>query len=136
MGNRLPGNVVWVIDFAGFGIADCSLRTASHAVPMFYNHYPERFGQIVLFGMPFIVKGLYSAMINVLDPVTRRKIVILQGEEAEKRYAQAYWNCNPALAKWLAAALKCKGVPGSFPDSSLSRELVDIATRDILERCV
>jgi len=134
-GNSADGQVVWIVDFAGFGLADCNPRLGATAVPMFASHYPERFGQIVLFAMPSFFRAIYSASMKILDPVMQRKVVILHTPEARKRYAEHYWSCNPVMAEWLQAVANCKSVPGSYPDVALSRRLSDASTRDILERC-
>merc|ERR1719419_864361 len=76
-GNSSPGQIAWIVDFAGFGLSDCNPRMGATAVPMFMGHYPERFGQIVLFSMPSIFFAIYSATIKVVDPVIQRKVVIL-----------------------------------------------------------
>jgi hypothetical protein len=37
-GNSAPGQAVFVIDFAGFGFADCNPRAGLTVVPMLANH--------------------------------------------------------------------------------------------------
>ena len=51
-GNRLPGRMVWLIDFRGFGVSDCNPRMGANALPMFANHYPERMAKIVCIDPP------------------------------------------------------------------------------------
>lgn len=134
-GNSAAGQVVWIVDFSGFGFADCNPKMGATAVPMFARHYPERFGQIVLFGMPSFFRMIYATTIKILDPVMQRKVVILQSSEARRRYADAYWRCNPSMAAWLDAVNNCACVPGIYPKISLGLGLSDPATRDILKRC-
>mmetsp|Transcript_34609 Transcript_34609/g.62741 ORF Transcript_34609/g.62741 Transcript_34609/m.62741 type:complete len:418 (+) Transcript_34609:27-1280(+) len=118
-----PGAIVWIVDFAGFGFGDCNPRTGVLAFPMFASHYPERFGQIVCLGLPMAFYPLYSAAGKIFDQATMQKVVILKGDKAFKRYGDAYWSNDPAMKAWLYAAVKCKGVPGSFPDISLTRAI-------------
>jgi hypothetical protein len=134
-GNSACGQVVWVIDFAGFGMADCNPRAGLTAVPLFASHYPERFAQIVLFGMPSLATGMCHVVMKLVDQVTRRRVLILRSEAARRRYMDAYWREDPAMLEWLQAALKCRGAPGCYPGMELSRALQDPSSVEMLERC-
>ena len=61
-GNCEPGKIVWVIDFNGFGVADCNPRMGATAFPMFGNHYPERMGQIVCLEPPLVFYTLLEGV--------------------------------------------------------------------------
>lgn len=135
-GNSAPGKIVWIIDFAGFAFADLNPRTGAMAVPMFANHYAERFAQIVLFGMPTFFSGVYSALIKLVDPVTQRKIVMLRSEEARRRYVDHYWKGEAAMVAWLDEIVKCKACPGSYPGVEFSGRLGDAHTTEIINRCI
>jgi hypothetical protein len=134
-GNSLPGRIVWVVNMAGFGIADCNPRTVMLALPMFLNQYPERFGHIILWGLPTVCLGMWALAQQVLDPLTRSRVHIHRLDSERMRYAEAYWSRNAEMAAWLNAAKRVKGVPGDFPDISLSRQLRDPEARAVLERC-
>lgn len=43
------------------------------------SNYPERAQRIIVYPMPFLVKGIWSMVKPLLDPVTREKFVILGG---------------------------------------------------------
>jgi|Transcript_29668 hypothetical protein len=43
------------------------------------GNYPERAHRIIVYPMPFLVKGIWSMVKPLLDPVTREKFVILSG---------------------------------------------------------
>jgi len=133
-GNSVPGRIVWLINMAGFGMADCNPQTPTMAVPMFLNHYPERFGQVIVWGMPTIFRGVLPLCWKLLDPVSKARIQIHKTDSERTRYAEAYWSNNAEMAAWLAAAKHVKGVPGDFPDISLSRQLSDTDARTTLER--
>ena len=70
-----------------------------------------------------IVDWLYRATIPILDPVTKKKLVFLRGEAARRRYAQAHWTSDGAMAAWLDAVFADRsGKPGSFPPGSGLRD--------------
>jgi len=134
-GNSEPGRVVWIVNMSGTGIADCNPRTPMMALPMFFNHYPERFAQIILWGMPKIFYGMWQTVMSLVDPITKSRIIIQRNDAERLRYADAYWSNNAEMAAWLKASAKVSGAPGDFPNISLSRQLLDAETRSILERC-
>lgn len=134
-GSSAPGQAVWIIDFAGFGLADCNPRAGLAAVPMFANHYSERFAQIVLFGMPALANSMVRVIMKLVDSVTRRRVVILKSEAAQKRYMDAYWSHDLALLEWVQAALRTKGAPGCYPEAGLSQALKDDSAVEMLGRC-
>jgi len=124
-GNSAPGCVVWLINLAGFGIADCNPQAPIMVLPTFFKHYPERFAQVVLWNMPRIFRGMYSASMQLLDPIKKARVITHRTDAERKAYAEAYWSNNAEMAAWLDAASHMKGVPGNFPDISLSRQLGD-----------
>lgn len=134
-GNSAHGSIVWLINFAGISIADCNPRTVVMALPMFLNNYLERISQIVFWGMPLLVAGMYSAGMKLLDPIARKRVVIHRTDAERTRYAEAYWSSDAAMAAWLDAAQHVQGRPGDFPELTLSRQLRDADTRAILEHC-
>lgn len=134
-GNSLPGRVVWIVNMAGFSIADCNPQTPMMALPMFFNHYPERFAQIIMWGMPTIFLGTWPIVQSLMDPINKARALIQRTDAERMRYAEAYWSNNVEMSAWLNAAKRVKGVPGDFPDISLSRRLSSEDARTVLERC-
>lgn len=137
--SSMPGQIAWVLDFAGFGLADCNPKVAALALPMFASHYPERFGQIVCLSFPYAFYPLYAAGSRIFDKDTMAKVKILKSDKEWKRYGDAYWSHDPGIRSWLDEAVKCKGVPGSFPGPDFTEQLrrtpaTENAIR-ILERC-
>lgn len=137
--SSMPGQIAWVLDFAGFGLVDCNPKVAALALPMFASHYPERFGQIVCLSFPYAFYPLYAAGSRIFDKDTMAKVKILKSDKEWKRYGDAYWSHDPGMRAWLDEAVKCKGVPGSFPAAHFTEQLrrtpeTEGAIR-ILERC-
>ncbi|CAE7680122.1 oleD [Symbiodinium sp. CCMP2592] len=121
--STIPGSVAWIVDFAGFGFADCNPKIGALAFPMFASHYPERFGQIVCLSLPYAFYPIYAAGSKIFDKETMAKVKILKGDKDWKRYGDAYWSHDPGMRRWLDAAVKCKGVPGGFPDAQFTQDL-------------
>ncbi|CAE7353205.1 Dagla [Symbiodinium natans] len=121
--STMPGSVAWIVDFAGFGFADCNPKIGALAFPMFASHYPERFGQIVCLSLPYAFYPIYAAGNKIFDKETMAKVKILKGDKDWKRYGDAYWSHDPGMRRWLDAAVKCKGVPGGFPSAEFTQDL-------------
>jgi len=134
-GNSAPGCLVWIVNLAGFGIADCNPQNMTMGLPIFLTHYAERFSQVILWNMPTIFHGVYSASMRLLDPIKKERVLVHRTEAERMRYAEAYWSNNAEMAAWLDAASHLKGTPGKFPDMSLSCQLGDTETQTILRRC-
>jgi hypothetical protein len=132
-GNKEPGSVVFVVDFAGFGLADCNPHIGMLAIPLFANHYPERFSQVVLMSMPNIFRFFLNSAMKYVDPIMQRKVLILNNVDDQKRYANAYWRSNPPMANWFEAVKDCRCQPGCYPDANLALE--DEHTQKFLQRC-
>jgi hypothetical protein len=135
-GNAAPGRLVWVIDFAGFGLRDLSPRMSATSVPMFAAHYPERMGQIVLLDPPAFFHGLYRAVLPMLDEVTRHKVVFVRGAAARRAYAEQMWASDPPLFAWMGEVARCRAAPGGFPERRLLQQLDDPTTVATLERAM
>lgn len=137
--SSMPGQIAWIVDFAGFGLADCNPKVAALAFPMFANHYPERFGQIVCLSFPYAFYPIFAAGSRIFDKDTMAKVKILKNDKEWKRYGDAYWSHDPGMRQWLDEAVKCKGVPGGFPAPEFTEGLRRTSATEsairILERC-
>lgn len=71
-----PGNDkwLWLMDFHGFGIRDCSPKLARIFLSVSATHYPERLGTIIVIDAPTIFSTLWKAVQPFIDPVTKKKI--------------------------------------------------------------
>lgn len=133
-GNTEPGSIVFVVDFAGFGLSDCNPQIGMLAIPLFANHYPERFSQVVLMSMPSVFRFFLKSAMKHVDPIMQKKVLVLNGVNEQQRYADAYWRSNPKMANWFRATRDCKCQPGSYPDASI-HPVEDTHTQDFLQRC-
>ena len=122
--NSAPGKIAWLIDLKNLGLRDIDPRTATTAVPVFANHYPERLGQVCLLDAPAVFKFIYSRITPLVDPLTARKVRMLRGEE-QAQYLARY--LTPAQAGFMREALQMKATPGSLPacTAALRRPLLD-----------
>ncbi|KAK9828471.1 hypothetical protein WJX72_000163 [[Myrmecia] bisecta] len=68
---------VWVSDFYGFGLVDCDPRLGKIFLDMSARHYPERLGVFLVVGPPRVFNGLWQMMQPLIDPLTKRKIIVL-----------------------------------------------------------
>eukprot|EP00616_Rhizochromulina_sp_CCMP1243_P017338 CAMPEP_0118978498 /NCGR_PEP_ID=MMETSP1173-20130426/23825_1 /TAXON_ID=1034831 /ORGANISM="Rhizochromulina marina cf, Strain CCMP1243" /LENGTH=161 /DNA_ID=CAMNT_0006928695 /DNA_START=252 /DNA_END=737 /DNA_ORIENTATION=- len=133
-GNAIPGKIVWLVDFRGFGLRDCNPRMGMTTVPMFSNHYPERMGQIILFDPPMVFHTMYRAIQAILDPVTKAKIKIVKGSVSLMRFVENEVQHDPGMQKWLQTVYECPPVPGCFPPLEASNELCEDFARRHLAR--
>lgn len=65
---------VWVMDFHGFGFADCNPKIGKIFLDLTATHYPERLGNIIVAGAPTLFNGLWSMLKPLVDDVTKEKI--------------------------------------------------------------
>lgn len=65
---------VWVMDFHGFGFADCNPKIGKIFLDITATHYPERLGNIIVAGAPSLFNGLWSMLKPLVDEVTKEKI--------------------------------------------------------------
>jgi len=131
-----PGKIVWIIDFAGFAMADCKIRMASSALQLLGAHYPERLGQVMMVWPPKMFNIFFYAVKHVADPCTLSKVRIIRDADALEEYSAKFWQHDPVMAEWiLATTRRCKGVPGNFPPMSLSMNLKEKTTVNQLGRC-
>jgi hypothetical protein len=133
-GNKEPGSIVFVVDFAGFGLSDCNPHIGMLAIPLFANHYPERFSQVVLMSMPSVFRFFLKSAMKHVDPIMQKKVLVLNGANEQKRYADAYWASNPTMANWFEAVKDCKCQPGCYPDATI-HPIEDRHTQAFLQRC-
>jgi hypothetical protein len=85
--------------------------------------------------MPALANSMVRVGMKLVDPVMRRRVVVLKSEAAQKRYMDAYWSHDPAMLEWVQAALRTKGTPGSYPEAKLSQALKDDSAVETLGRC-
>ncbi|KAJ1483730.1 CRAL-TRIO domain-containing protein [Baffinella frigidus] len=96
-----PGaeQIVWLPDFAGFGLRDAiDPRAAISLILLFQAHYPEQLGLIVVIDAPRLFSILWSAIRGTIDAKTRRKIHFVRGDDAREEMNKML--LPDARAKW------------------------------------
>jgi hypothetical protein len=73
---------VWVVDFHGFGVADCKPSAGLQANELFSKHYPERLKRMVLVRPPFLFRGLLAMLRAVVAAETAAKIATVAADRA------------------------------------------------------
>lgn len=101
--------IVWIVDFRGFGSRHADPRCGIEAIKVFAAHYPERLGEVVLLGFPAAFSFLWRCLQPMLDPVTRQKVRILRTTEEREGYLRRLW--PDWMRAWLAAADELEPVP-------------------------
>lgn len=65
---------VWIIDFEGFGVSDCSIPMMNRTIQLL-DHYPARLGHLILLDSPWLFSGLWRTVSPLLPTATKSKIV-------------------------------------------------------------
>jgi polyribonucleotide 5'-hydroxyl-kinase len=78
------GKMAWLLDYVGYNRQNqppwkVSLSTLS----IVQNHYPERLGKAVNFKPPLLFEIFWKAIRPFVDPVTREKLVFLNGKDMQ-----------------------------------------------------
>eukprot|EP00193_Tetraselmis_chui_P006271 CAMPEP_0177759904 /NCGR_PEP_ID=MMETSP0491_2-20121128/4981_1 /TAXON_ID=63592 /ORGANISM="Tetraselmis chuii, Strain PLY429" /LENGTH=289 /DNA_ID=CAMNT_0019275765 /DNA_START=204 /DNA_END=1073 /DNA_ORIENTATION=+ len=79
---------VWVMDFHGFGFADCNPKIGKIFLDITASHYPERLGAIIVAGAPGLFNGMWSVLRPLVDDVTKQKIRFLPYDVDSKSKGQ------------------------------------------------
>ena len=111
--------VVWIVDFSGFGAKHANPDNGRHAVHLFQQVYPERLGQLVLLDFPWIFSFFFKIVSPLLDPVTRNKILILRSGEERRKYYNDNW--SPEMIAWMNEMSRLPAQPGVYPESKVIR---------------
>uniref|UniRef100_A0A061SFM8 CRAL-TRIO domain-containing protein n=1 Tax=Tetraselmis sp. GSL018 TaxID=582737 RepID=A0A061SFM8_9CHLO len=102
---------VWVMDFHGFGMADCNPKIAKIFLSLTSTHYPERLSNIVVVGAPALFNGLWSMLRPMVPDVTKEKIRFVPYDaESKTRGSQMRAALkdifSEELLEWLIAEMK------------------------------
>jgi len=72
----------WIVDFVGYSYATSPpLKQAITFLHIMQNHYPERLGVAIAYRAPRIFSFMWRGLQPVMDPVTRSKVVFIEGKE-------------------------------------------------------
>ncbi|KAM0927117.1 hypothetical protein ACQ4PT_003213 [Festuca glaucescens] len=83
--NLPPGQdqMVWLIDFAGFGMSHLSLHVTKLTADVLQGHYPERLGVAILYNAPRVFESFWKMASPILEPKTRNKVKFVYPDNLE-----------------------------------------------------
>lgn len=83
--NLPPGQdqMVWLIDFAGFGMSHLSLYVTKLTADVLQGHYPERLGVAILYNAPRFFESFWKMASPILEPKTRNKVKFVYPDNPE-----------------------------------------------------
>ncbi len=101
------GKWVWFVDFDGYSWADNNPQTTLLCAQMLH-YYPERLGQCVLFGAPWLFGSIWRLVRPLLNEVTASKVLFLAGSaDSPSQWSPAleeHWPTN--LVQWTVAEMQ------------------------------
>lgn len=75
--------MVWLIDFAGFGMSHLSLHVTKLTADVLQGHYPERLGVAILYNAPRFFESFWKMASPILEPKTRNKVKFVYPDNPE-----------------------------------------------------
>lgn len=78
------GRWVWVIDFDGFGMSDCSIPMMNQTLQLM-DHYPSRLGKLILLDSPWLFSGLWKTVGPLVPQGTKSKIMFISPKEVDSK---------------------------------------------------
>uniref|UniRef100_A0A1J3JVM0 Random slug protein 5 n=1 Tax=Noccaea caerulescens TaxID=107243 RepID=A0A1J3JVM0_NOCCA len=81
--NLPPGEeqMVWMIDFSGYSLANVSLRTTRETAHILQQHYPERLSFAILYNPPKFFEPFWMVAKPFLEPKTRNKVKFVYSDD-------------------------------------------------------
>ena len=67
--------MVWVMDYNGFGAGSCNPMTGKTAATILADHYPERLGRVYCLNAPRVFSVFFSAISPFIDEKTKSKVI-------------------------------------------------------------
>jgi len=101
---------VWIIDFEGFGVSDCSITTAS-LTRQLLDYYPDRLGVCVLLDAPWLFYGLWKTILPILPTETANKIQFVYSKDSNQTFRAIL---GDEVAEWLSIEAQENRNPTSF----------------------
>lgn len=74
------GKWIWLLDYAGFGVAHMSLNASREPIKTLSSYYPERLHRVIMLNPPAIFKPFIRMLKPFIDPKTYAKACIVRGK--------------------------------------------------------
>jgi hypothetical protein len=122
------GKSFTILDMKGLSLSETrgqSMKLVKMAVGTCSAHYPERAFMTVIINTPMFFSGIYKVISLMLDPVTRKKVVVFGAgsREIKKAIAHLHEHIDP---QYLPEELGGTSVPfGQSPQDVGMREWVE-----------
>ncbi|KAK9748963.1 hypothetical protein RND81_02G093300 [Saponaria officinalis] len=85
---NMPPNqeqMIWLVDFWNFGLANVSIKSAKETAHVLQNHYPERLGIAIMYNPPRIFEQFYRVVKPFLEPKTRNKVKFVYTDDPNSK---------------------------------------------------
>lgn len=102
----------WILDFYGFSIRDCDPRLSRVFLNLAASHYPERLGNFFIIDAPSVFSTLWKAIVNFIDPKTRKKISFLNLKQKRETIDVFLEFFDEETVDWLMNEMQDNRVPG------------------------
>ncbi|XP_010538952.1 PREDICTED: random slug protein 5 [Tarenaya hassleriana] len=77
--------MVWLIDFHGYSLANVSLKATQETAHVLQEHYPERLGVAILYNPPKFFEPFWKLVKPFLEPKTRNKVKFVYSDDLETK---------------------------------------------------
>nr|XP_043637206.1 phosphatidylinositol transfer protein 3-like [Erigeron canadensis]XP_043637207.1 phosphatidylinositol transfer protein 3-like [Erigeron canadensis] len=73
--------MVWLIDFHGFGMSNISIKSTKETAHILQDHYPERLGLAILYNPPKFFEPFWKVVKPFLEPKTANKVKFVYSDD-------------------------------------------------------
>lgn len=77
--------MVWLIDFNGFGMSNISIKSTKETAHILQDHYPERLGLAILYNPPKLFEPFWKVVKPFLEPKTANKVKFVYSDDANTK---------------------------------------------------
>ena len=85
-----PTHFCLLLDLHGFGLGDLDPRVAIRSITVLLKHYPDRVAQVAMLDAPFVFKGIWNILKQVVDPLSQQKATMLTRGPVMDEYLATY----------------------------------------------
>ncbi|XP_022748325.1 random slug protein 5-like isoform X2 [Durio zibethinus] len=79
--NQYQEQMVWLVDFQGFAMANVSVKVTRETAHILQDHYPERLGLGILYNPPKIFESAWTIVKPFLEPKTCKKMKFVYSDD-------------------------------------------------------